>query len=201
MTLFLLDMAGTFAFALSGGLRGVERRFDLFGVVFLAYVASVSGGVLRDLLIGAAPPAAIVDWRYAALAVSAGVICYFFYAAVARLAHHIAVMDAIGLGLFAALGAEKALNFGLSPPMAALLGLITGIGGGMARDILTMRAPMVLHKDFYALAALAGAALTAAAAHVGTPAAAATTLGAALTTGLRLTAMRENWRLPPARPR
>ena len=194
MLLLLLDLAGTFVFALSGGLRGVERRLDPFGVVVLAFVAAVSGGVLRDLLIGAVPAAALTTWYYLAVSILAGGACYFAHGAVLRLATPIAVSDAIGLGLFAVVGARKALN-------AAILGMLTAIGGGIARDVLTNRTPMVLRGEVYALAALAGACIVTFGAAADIPDAVTAPIGAGLTIGLRLVAMRHGWSLPRARPR
>lgn len=198
MLLTTLDMIGTFVFALSGGTRAVERRLDPFGVVFLAYVAAVSGGILRDLLIGATPPDAIANWHYLAIATAAGLICYFAYGPIRRLAAPVAIFDAIGLGLFAVIGTRKALDAGLPPLMAAVLGMMSAIGGGIARDILTIRTPMVLRVEIYALAALAGAAVVAFGAYVGLPSAFNLPCGAALTISLRLIALRQRWHLPRA---
>ena len=200
MLFTLLDLLGVFAFALSGGARGVECRLDPFGVVFLAFVAATTGGVLRDLLIGATPPYAIAHWQYLAASTVAGLSCYFAYDWIARLRRPVALFDAVGLGLSAAVGAQKAMEYGLTPLMAAVLGMLSAIGGGMARDILTTRTPMVLHKEVYALAAFAGAALVAFADNVGVPEDFSVLIGAALAISLRLVAMAEDWRLPPARP-
>jgi len=196
----MLDLTGTFVFALSGGVRGVQNRMDQFGVVFLAFVAAVSGGIVRDLLIGATPPAAILTWHYAAVSTLAGVICFYAYHSIVRLARPVAMFDALGLGLFAVVGARKALDAGLSPLMAALLGMLTAIGGGIAADVLTARPPMVLRREVYALAALAGASLLTFGDHVGIPDSITAPLGAALATGLRLIALSRNWHLPSARP-
>lgn len=201
MFLTLLDFLGTFVFALSGGTRAVERHLDLFGVVFLAFVAATSGGIIRDLLIGAVPPAAIATWHYSAIAAIAGAACYYGYRLIQRLSAPVALFDAIGLGLFAVVGARKALDAGLSPLLAAELGMITAIGGGMVRDVLTVRTPMVLWRDIYALAALAGAAFVAFGPELGIPYGVTAPVGAVATTALRLIAMRRNWSLPPARPR
>ncbi|MDE3177128.1 MAG: trimeric intracellular cation channel family protein [Pseudomonadota bacterium] len=195
----VLDLVGVFAFALSGGARGVECRLDPFGVVFLAFVAATTGGVMRDLLIGATPPYAITHWHYLAASTVAGLSCYFAYGWIQRLRKPVALFDAIGLGLSAAVGAHKALLFGLTPLMAALLGMLSAIGGGMARDILTTRTPMVLHKEVYAVAALAGAALVAFADTVGAPENVSALLGAGLAISIRLIAMAKDWHLPRAR--
>lgn len=139
MLLTTLDVMGTFAFALSGGTRAVESRMDPFGVVFLAFVAAVSGGMLRDVLIGVTPVSALLGWHRAAISVVAGMSCFLAYRWIVRLSRPVALFDAIGLGLFCVVGARKALDAGLSPLMAALLGMLTAIGGGLAADMLTAR--------------------------------------------------------------
>jgi uncharacterized membrane protein YeiH len=201
MLLTFLDLVGVFVFALSGGLVAVEKRLDLFGVIFLAFVAAASGGIARDVLIGAIPPYALQTWTYAATASAAGLLCQFGHRVILRLAAPVAVFDAVGLGLFAVVGARKALDAGLSPLMASMLGMITAIGGGMARDILTAQTPMVLQREIYALAALLGAAVVALADWLGLPGAPAALMGAALAMGLRLLALSRRWNLPVARPK
>jgi uncharacterized membrane protein YeiH len=201
MLVTALDVVGTFAFAISGGLRAVEHRMDPFGVVFLAFVAAVSGGMLRDALIGATPVAALLSWHAIVIALMAGACCFFGYRWILRLSRPVALFDAIGLGLFCVVGARKALDAGLSPLTASLLGMLTAIGGGIAADVLTARPPMVLSRDIYALAALAGAGLLAFAAAVGVPDLVAAPMGAALAIGLRLVALNQGWHLPRAEPR
>ena len=134
--LLVLDLAGIFVFALSGGLVAVRKHFDIFGVLVLAGVTGLGGGFLRDVLIGATPPAALADWRYLLVPVAAGLLTFVFHPAVGRAERVIIVFDAAGLGLFCVTGALKALHYGLGPVPAALLGMVTGIGGGMARDLL-----------------------------------------------------------------
>ncbi len=135
----------------------MKCRLDLFGVLVLSFAAATSGGIFRDLLIGSVPPAAIGDWRYLGVASVAGTIGFFWPARMARLRSPVLLFDAGGLALFAVSGTQKALAFGLHPVMAALLGMLTGIGGGIVRDILLAEVPLVLRKDLYAVAALAGA--------------------------------------------
>src|SRR5581483_2540071 len=134
--LALIDAAGTFAFALSGAALAVEKKFDVFGVLFLAFVTAVTGGVARDVLIGAVPPEAIAHWRAFAIALAGGVATIVGYPLVSALKRPVLVLDAIGLGLFAVTGAQKALIYGIDPAMAAVLGMVSGIGGGMVRDVL-----------------------------------------------------------------
>jgi len=201
MMLTTLDIIGSFAFALSGGMRAVENRMDPFGVVFLSFVAAVSGGIVRDVLIGAVPPAALQSSLYVGIAVVAGALCFFSFGRIARLARPVAFFDAIGLGLFCVVGARKALDAGLSPLMASLLGMLTAVGGGISADILTARPPMVLQREIYALAALAGAAILTLGDQVGLPDAVIAPLGALFATSLRLVALSNDWHLPRAKIR
>ena len=157
--LFTLDLIGTFVFALSGAASGVKHKLDAFGVGVLAFVAGNAGGVTRDLLIGAVPPAAINDWRYVAVSLVAGAVTFAWYPNVRRLQPIVLLFDAAGLGLFAVAGTQKALAVGINPFVSALLGMLTGIGGGVLRDLLVNEIPVVLRADLYALAALAGAAV------------------------------------------
>jgi len=153
-----LDLAGTFVFALSGATAGVKRGLDFFGVLVLSFVAANTGGILRDLLIGAVPPGAVSDWHYLGVSLAAGVATFCFPSVVLQRWNPILLFNATKLALFAVSGAHKALGHGLHPVMATLLGMLTGIGGGMARDVLLAEIPVVLRADLYAVAALAGAA-------------------------------------------
>jgi uncharacterized membrane protein YeiH len=198
--LLALDLGGTFVFALSGAAAGTKRRLDLFGVLVLSFAAGNVGGITRDLLIGATPPAAISDWRYLGVSLLAGAITFQWSPVIDRLWSPVLVFDGAGLGLFAVTGAQKALAYGLDPVMAALLGMLTGIGGGMARDVLLAEIPTVLRADLYAVAALAGAAVVVIGSVLQLPSAAVTIAGAILCFGLRLAAIRRGWHLPVAHP-
>jgi uncharacterized membrane protein YeiH len=195
---YLLDLAGTFVFALSGAVAGVKHKLDLFGVLVLSFVAANTGGITRDILIGAVPPGAIADWHYVGVSLAAGVITFFFPSAVMQRWNPVLLFDAAGLALFAVSGAHKALVHGLNPVMATLLGMLTGIGGGMARDILLAEIPVVLRAELYAVAALLGAAVVVIADRLQLPSGAAVLAGAALCFGLRIVAMKRGWRLPVA---
>jgi uncharacterized membrane protein YeiH len=194
-----LDLLGTFVFALSGAVAGVRRRLDLFGVLVLSFVAANSGGIVRDLLIGATPPAAIRDWRYLAASLLAGVVIFFWHPSLRHLRNTVLVLDAAGLALFCVAGAQKALVFGVQPFMAALLGMLTGIGGGIARDVLLSEIPAVMRAEVYAVAALAGATVVVVGDALGWPSTAMACAGALLCFILRLAAMRYDWHLPVAR--
>jgi len=157
--LLVLDLIGTFVFALSGATAAVKRRLDVFGVLVLSFVVGNVGGITRDLIIGAVPPAAISDWRYLGVSILAGMITFWWPAIIKRLWSPVLVCDGAGLALFAVSGTQQALAYGLNPVMAALLGMLSGIGGGMARDVLLAEIPAGLRTDLYAVAALAGAAV------------------------------------------
>lgn len=198
--LVAFDLGGTFVFALSGAVAAVKHRLDLFGVLVLSFAAGNSGGIARDVMIGVHPPAAISDWRYIAVCMLGGLVTFFWYRVIDRLKSPVLLFDAAGLALFAVAGAGKALAFGAGPVAATLLGMLTGIGGGMVRDVLVMEVPTVLRTELYAVAALIGAAAVAIGHGMHLPSAVAAVVGALLCFGLRLMAMRRGWQLPIARP-
>jgi uncharacterized membrane protein YeiH len=195
----VLDLVGTFVFAISGAVSGVKHRIDLFGVLVLSFVAATAGGIVRDVLIGAIPPAAIQDWRYITLSLVAGLVTFFWYPLVTKMKSPVQIFDALGLGLFAISGAGKALAFHLGPGAAVLMGVLTAIGGGMARDVLVSEVPVVFTAELYAVAALAGAAVLVVGNMVfpsSLPVAGA--IGGIVCVVLRLMAIRNRWKLPVA---
>ena len=194
----LLDFIGTFAFAISGGLVAVRHRLDLFGVLVLSFSAATAGGIVRDLLLGATPPVSLVDWRYVAVSMLAGLLTFYRHAQVERMRNPVQLFDAVGLGLFAVLGANKALAAGLGPVGAVMLGILTGVGGGIARDVLVAQVPSVLRRELYAVAALAGALVVVTGHALALPAAPVAVAGAVLCFALRWLAIRRGWRLPVA---
>ena len=201
-TLLVLDLIGTFVFALSGAVVGIKRRLDIFGVLVISFAAASAGGITRDLLIGFVPPAAIGDWRYMAASVLGGLLIFVWFPRsqrTARVRNFVLLFDAGGLALFAVTGTQKALGFGLHPLMAPLLGMLTGIGGGMLRDVLVAEIPQVLRSDLYAVAALAGAVVVVIGHQLGVAPVMAAVLGAAICFGLRLIAIRRRWQLPVAK--
>ena len=158
--LLVLDLVGTFAFALNGALTAVRStQVDIVGVVTLALITAVGGGIVRDVLLGALPPATFVDWRYLAVAAAGGLIAFLFSRRLMRLIRAIDVLDAAGLSLFAVTGAGRALELGAGPVQAVILGTITAVGGGTVRDVLIRQVPGVLSSGLYAIPALVGAAL------------------------------------------
>lgn len=198
--ILVLNLVGTFVFGLSGGLAAVRARLDLFGVVVLAAVVGLAGGITRDLLIGT-PPATFRDWRYLVAAGAAGLVCFFARAALERLQRGVLVVDAVGLGLFCVTGAAKALDYGVGAVPAAVLGAVTGIGGGILRDVLLREVPTVLRHDLYAVPALLGAAVLVVAQRAGTSDPAFPVLGAVVCVGVRLLGLRYGVNAPTEPPR
>jgi uncharacterized membrane protein YeiH len=211
--LVAVDLAGTFVFALSGAAAGVRHQLDLFGVLVVAFAAANAGGITRDLLIGAVPPPGISDWRYIAVSVLAGLAAFAWawtrahdslaarLAAWPRIAERLAsavlLLDAAGLALFAVSGALKALAFHLAPVASVLLGAMTGVGGGVLRDLLVSQVPAVLRRgQLYAVAAIAGATVVVCGRALQLPTPVVAVIGATLCFVLRLLAIRRDWRVP-----
>ena len=198
-----LDLLGTFVFAISGAVAGVRRRLDLFGVLVLSFAASSAGGIIRDLLIGSLPPVSINDWRIVTAATLAGLLVFIFSPrspGSGRRQRIIVVFDAAGLALFAVTGTQKALDYGLSPVTAPLLGMLSGIGGGMVRDLLVTETPAVLLRgELYAVAALAGAATVVIGHGLSISTTASAIAGAAICFTIRIFAIRRGWTLPVAK--
>jgi len=197
VTLVVLDLVGIFVFAISGALVAVRKGLDVFGVLVLAGTTGLGGGFIRDVLIGATPPAALVDWWYLLVPVGAGLLTFVYHPTVGRMENLVNVFDALGLALFVVAGANKAMDAGLGPLASTLLGLITGIGGGMLRDLLAGRVPIVLQPSvLYAIPGLAGAAVAAFGIAVGLPELLITWLGALVCASWRLLAMWRRWQAP-----
>ncbi len=197
-SLVVLDLVGTFVFALSGAMAGVKHKLDLFGVLVLSFAAGNAGGLTRDVLLGATPPPAISDWRYIGVSLLAGLVTFSWSPVIDRLRSSVLMLDAAGLALFAVSGALKALAAGLNPVAAMLLGVLTGVGGGMLRDVLVSEVPAVLRGELYASAALAGTAVVVAARLLHLPTPTGAIAGAVLCFVLRYVAIRRGWRLPVA---
>ena len=155
------EAVGVFVGAMSGALAAVRKQFDAFGILVLGWAAGLGGGILRDLLIGAVPPVGISDWRLIATALLGGLTMYFFHPRLERARRAIVVLDAGALALFTVVGTTKGLEHGTTLVAAVLVGVITGAGGGVLRDLLTGEVPVVLHdRQLYAIPALLGAAVT-----------------------------------------
>ncbi|MBB5398656.1 MULTISPECIES: trimeric intracellular cation channel family protein [Paraburkholderia] len=192
----ILDLIGTFVFAISGAVAARQRRLDLFGIVVIAFMVACGGGIVRDVCIGAIPPAGLSNWRYLATALAASAVTILAYPQVRRLRQPVLFFDAIGLGLFAVSGAQKALTYGHNAELAILLGVVSAVGGGVMRDVVLSRVPAILEREIYASAALFGAAVQVGFSYAGwtdwwTPWFA--TLACML---VRLASLRYGWRLP-----
>lgn len=197
--LVVLDLLGIFVFAISGALVAVRKHFDVFGVLVLAGTTGLGGGFLRDVLIDATPPAALADWRYLLVPVAAGLVTFAFHPTVGRLERVVNLSDAFGLSLFCVTGALKAVEYGLGPVPAALMGMVTGIGGGMVRDLLAGRPPEVFSGNLYATPALVGAAIAVGLDHLGMPFGVVAASGFGVCLALRLLAIALDLRAPKPR--
>jgi uncharacterized membrane protein YeiH len=191
-TLYLvLDLTGTFAFALNGALTAVRvARLDIVGVVTLGMITAIGGGMIRDVLLGDLPPATFSDWRYLAVAAGGSLVAFLFGRGLDRLATAIVLLDAAGLSLFAVSGALKSLDFGVGPAQAVILGAITGVGGGTLRDVLIREVPAVLTSGLYAIPALIGALIVVVADQLGAPGLAAAVVAAGVCFAVRMAGVR-----------
>jgi len=194
-----LELIGTFAFALSGATVGARRQLDLFGVLVLSFAAATAGGIVRDALLGATPPVALANWRYLGVAMFAGLITFYRYRDVERMRNPVQFFDAIGLGLFAVSGAAKAIAYGLGPAGAILLGIVSGVGGGVARDMLVAEVPSILRRgELYAVAAALGASVVVAGDALNLLSTPLAVGGASACFALRYFSIRKRWMLPVA---
>ena len=195
--LLVIDLIGTFVFAVEGASAAIQGNLDVLGLMVLAFATALGGGIIRDVLIGAVPPNSIKDWRYPAIAFAGGAVVFFQSSFVNQVpASLIVTLDAAGLALFAVAGAAKALDYGIHPFLAMLMGGVTGVGGGTIRDVLLARIPSVLRSDVYAAAALAGAAAMILALKLKMRPALASTIGIVVCFVLRMIAVHQHWNLP-----
>jgi uncharacterized membrane protein YeiH len=198
--LLTLDLLGIFVFALAGGLVAVRKELDLVGVLALAAVTALGGGLMRDVLIGDVPPPGLEDWRYLSVPLGAGLLVFFFHPALGRLERLISQIDAGGLGLFAVAGALKASDYDLGPMPAAILGVVTAVGGGVLRDVLVRDVPAILRRgELYAIPALAGAGVAVVGAEAGLADAVVAGPAAAVTIIWRLLTIHRGWNAPMPR--
>ncbi|HEX7000350.1 MAG TPA: trimeric intracellular cation channel family protein [Trueperaceae bacterium] len=192
------NLVGTFVFALSGGVAGVKGKVDMFGLAVLAFAAGNAGGITRDLLLGRFPAGSISDWRYLAVSVLAAIVVFFWYPDIDRRRRLVLYFDAGGLALFAVTGTLAALSVGLSPILAPVMGMVTGIGGGIVRDVLVNETPAVLRSELYAIAALAGGLVVVAGDYLGWSWLVTFVIGAGLCFFLRMMGIHKGWHLPTA---
>lgn len=193
-----LDLVGTFVFGLSGAMLGVRKGLDAFGLIVLALAAGLAGGFLRDVALGATPPAGLADSRYLIAAIAAAGAVFLAHRLIERATKPVMLLDSLGLGLFAVAGCAKALEHGLAPLPAVLLGVVSAVGGGALRDLLVAETPRVLKEEVYALAALLGATVAALGDWLALPEAGTAAAGIALTCLLRVVSVKRGWRAPKA---
>lgn len=195
-----LDLVGIFVFAISGALLAVRKNFDVFGMTVLAEVTALGGGVLRDLIIGAVPPAAFTDLGYFLTPMLATLLVVFLHPEVERITKAVGVFDAAGLGLFCVTGTMKAHAHGLGLTFAAALGVATAVGGGVLRDILAHEVPSLLRwdRDLYAVPAMMGATMAALLIHFDALSATTSVIPVLTAFVLRLLSMHFHWRAPRA---
>jgi uncharacterized membrane protein YeiH len=196
-----LNLMGTFSFGLSGGILAVRKQMDLFGVLVLAVATGLGGGIMRDIILGHTPPATLNDWRYLAVAGLAGILVFSWYSRVVHHGKFITGFDAVGLSIFTVTGTTIALNAGLSPAPAALLGMLTGVGGGVLRDVLAAEVPLIFRSEIYAVASMLGAIIIIVAEQIGFSGLAVEIIAAIATFGLRMVSVRRGWRIPIAMPK
>lgn len=200
--LLILDLTGTFAFALNGALTAIRvADVDLIGVLTLGMFTALGGGILRDILIDSLPPATFSDWRYLAVAAGGSLLAFFLSRHLEAMLGPINLLDAAGLSLFAVTGATKALSFGLGPAQAVILGAVTAVGGGTLRDVLTKRVPNVLRSELYAIPALVGATIVVIASLLGVYGASLAIIAALVCFGIRMIGVRYDLNAPKPRHR
>jgi uncharacterized membrane protein YeiH len=154
--IYVLDILGTFAFAISGALVALDKKFDIFGVIIIAFVTAVGGGMLRDVLINAHPINWIGDLNYLYIIFSAVLFTFFFKSKIAHLSKTMFLFDTIGISVFTLLGLQKGLSYDLHPIIAIIMGMISAVFGGVLRDVLTAKIPLIFEKEIYASACLVG---------------------------------------------
>lgn len=157
--IYVLDILGTFAFAISGALVAIKKDFDIFGIIIIAFVTAVGGGMLRDVLINAHPINWIGDMNYIWTILIAVVVTFLFRSQIAPLRKTFFLFDTVGISVFTLLGLQKCLSIGLHPFVALLMGMISAVFGGVIRDVLTRKVPLIFKKEIYASACLAGGAI------------------------------------------
>jgi uncharacterized membrane protein YeiH len=200
--LIILELTGTFVFGLNGALTAMDaEQLDLVGVVVLGMLTALGGGIIRDILIGALPPATFRDWRYLAVALASAVVAFVAGRYLTRVMRSINLFDAAGLSLFCVTGTSVAFAHGFGPFQATILGAITAVGGGTIRDVIIRRVPTVLTSGLYAVPALAGAAIIAVALDLGIYSTAVALAAAIVCFAIRLAGLRFDLNVPLARPR
>jgi uncharacterized membrane protein YeiH len=194
----VLELVGVAVFAASGALAAARARLDVFGVVVLGLTTALGGGVIRDVLLGVHPPSSLRSWPNLLVPAVTSLAVFWFHPQVARLRRAMLLADAVGLGLFVTAGTTTALNLGAPPYTACLIGMTSGIGGGAIRDVLLRQVPLVLRREIYALAALAGAIVVVVGAWLRLPSGPIVVVASAIVVAIRLLALWRSWNAPTA---
>lgn len=191
-----IDLAGTFVFAISGAVAAKQKGLDVFGILVVAFTVACGGGIIRDICIGAIPPAGLSDWRYLLVSVIAAIVAISLTPLMKLLHRPVILFDAFGLSLFAVSGVDKTLSYGHNYEVAVLLGVITAVGGGVIRDIFLNRIPVIFEREIYAAAALLGALTVVAGHYWNLPTDWITPVGFLVCLSIRLLALKYHWKLP-----
>jgi uncharacterized membrane protein YeiH len=191
-----LDLLGTFVFALSGAVAGRQKQLDIFGIFSIAFSVACGGGIIRDLCIGAIPPVGLTNWLYLLMVLAATILTIGFYRVVNFLKEPVLLFDALGLSVFAVTGARKAIAFGFNYEGAVLLGIVTAVGGGVVRDILLNRIPVILTREIYASAAMIGAVIVVGGDYLHYPKEIVAVVAITSCFGLRFLGLHFHWNLP-----
>lgn len=194
--LYIIDLTGTFVFAMSGVITASERRMDIFGASVIGFVTAVGGGTIRDILIGSTPVGWMLNSDYL-FVISAGILtALFLHKHISRWYKTMFIFDTVGIGLFTLLGMQKTLTFGLSPTVAVMMGTVSAVFGGVVRDVLVNRVPLIFRKEVYATACIAGAIFYAIVEPFYPRNIWTVMLSMAIIIAIRVTAVRRNWALP-----
>ena len=195
--IYVLDLFGTMAFAVTGAFKAIEKKFDIVGIIILATITGLAGGTIRDIIIGKVPPNSIADPAYIAITVATGIVIFLLFSRLKKHWNLFLKFDAIGLGVFTIIGATFAYNiFGLNFLAIAFAGIVTAIGGGILRDVFVQDTPIIFVKELYASASFIGVVVFYFILAFDGSLYLATILGIIITTGLRMVAMKFNWNLP-----
>ena len=197
--IYVLDLFGTIAFAITGAFKAIEKKFDIVGILLLATITGVAGGTIRDVVLGKVPNS-IVDPSYVIVTITSGIVIFFLYSRLKKHWNLFLKFDAIGLGVFTIIGATFAYNiFGMNFLAILLAGVLTAVGGGILRDVFVNQSPIVFVKEFYLTASFIGIVVFSILLYFTEEIYVATIFGIVLTTALRLIAIKYNWNLPRVR--
>lgn len=197
--LYLLDLIGTGAFAISGALAGVKKDMDIYGISVLSLVTAVGGGTIRDVLVGRIPPFIFRDYNYILVSLICAFVVFFFYKKVERSFKLLLIMDAMGLGVFTVIGVKVGIEYHAGVIGSIFMGVMTGTFGGMIRDLLQGEIPLVLKKEVYASASLLGGIVYLLLSNISSYGSINIFAGTIVVFTLRILAIFKNWHLPRAR--